>query len=68
MRDHARGYRQRPRLRSAVTHALHLLENAGLVETLADGSVGSLGATLLATVVGQAALADGSVRNNLGLR
>ena len=33
MRDYKRGYRQRPRVRNAVTRALHLLDEAGLIET-----------------------------------
>ena len=69
MRDHERGYRQRPSLRPAVTHALHVLEDAGLVEnTRRWARVGSLGATLRATALGRTALADGTVRNCLGLR
>jgi hypothetical protein len=69
MRDSARGYRQRPRLRSAVTRALHLLEDAGLIENTRGWTrVGSVGATLRATARGQVALADGTVNRLLGLR
>lgn len=67
MRNHGRGYRQRPRLRNAVTRALHLLCDAGLIEnTRRWARVGALAATLQATELGQKALAEDAVRKHLG--
>lgn len=66
MRDHKRGYRQRTRLRNAVTRALHLLEDVGLIEnTRRWARVGALAATLRPTALGQRALAEGTVREHL---
>ena len=66
MRSQRRGYRQRPRLRNAVTRGLHLLVDSGLVEnTRWWAKPGALGATLRATSLGQTALADGTVRQHV---
>jgi hypothetical protein len=66
MRRHAEGYRSRPRLRSAVTRALHLLEDAGLIENARRWTrVGALGATLRSTALGERTLAEGTVRECL---
>lgn len=66
MRSERRGYRQRPRLRTPVTSALHLLEDAGLIENERRwAQLGSLAAALRATSLGQTALADGSVQQRL---
>jgi hypothetical protein len=68
MRDHQRGYRQRPRLRNAVTRALHLLDEAGLIEnTRRWARPGALAAVLRPTALGQAALIEGTVRKYLGI-
>ncbi len=66
MRRHTKGYRARPRLRSAVTRALHLLEDASLIENARRWArVGALGAALRSTVLGERALAEGTVRERL---
>lgn len=68
MRDHTRGYRERPRVRNAVTRALHLLDEAGLIEnTRRWVRLGALAATLRPTALGQAALVEGTVRKHLGI-
>jgi hypothetical protein len=62
MRAHPRGFRQRPRLRRAVTRSLHVLEDAGLIENRHRwAQVGASGAKLKATIQGLTALAEGSV-------
>jgi hypothetical protein len=62
MRDHKRGYRQRPRVRNSVTRALHLLDEAGLIEnTRRWARLGALGAALRPTALGHAALEEGTI-------
>lgn len=68
MRDHKQGYRERPHVRDAVTRALHLLDNAGLIEnTRRWARLGALGATLRPTALGEAVIAEGTVREHLGI-
>jgi hypothetical protein len=68
MRDHKRGYRQRSRLRNAVTRALHVLVEAGLIEnTRRWARPGAVAATLRPTALGQAALREGTVSERLGI-
>lgn len=56
------------RLRKAVTRALHVLVDAGLIEnTRRWVQVGAMGATLQPTELGKAALAEGTVRERLGM-
>lgn len=66
MRSYGRGYRSRPRLRDPVTRALHLLEDADLIENRQRWTrIGAVAATPGATPLGVAALADGSVRERV---
>jgi len=66
MRSHKRPYRESPRLRKPVTHALHVLEDGGLIENERGRvRVGARLAILRATPRGLTALADGSVRQHL---
>jgi hypothetical protein len=69
MRDHKRGCRQRSRLRNAVTGALHVLVEAGLIENTRRWArrPGAVAATLRPTALGQAALREGTVRKHLGI-
>jgi hypothetical protein len=67
MRDHGGGYR-RAWLWKAIARALHLLADAGLIENARRWTrVGAIGATLQPTELGKRALAEGTVRERLGL-
>ena len=66
MRSHKRPYRESPRLRTPVTRALHVLEDAGLIENERGWvKVGARLAISRATPRGLTALAEGSVRQDL---
>lgn len=66
MRAHNRPYRESPRLRDPVTRALHVLEDAGLIQNDRPWvKVGARLANLSATPRGLTALAEGSVRRHL---
>ncbi len=66
MRPHKRPYRESTRLRTPVTRALHVLEDAGLIENERRWvKVGARLAILRATPRGLTALAEGSVRQYL---
>lgn len=67
MRDHSGGYR-RVWLRKAITRALHLLVDADLIENARRwAQVGAIGASLQPTELGRRALAEGTVREHLGM-
>jgi len=62
MRAHHRPYRQSPWLRRSVVRALHVLENAELIENESgSGPVGGRFADLRATRRGEAALRENTV-------
>lgn len=66
MRDH-RGYR-RVWLQKAITRALHVLVDAGLIDNARKwAQVGAVGAALQPTELGKTALAEGTVREHLGI-